>query len=160
MSRDLLHFAAGLLFALGLGLSQMTRPDVVLGFLDVANFNPTLLFVMGGAIAVHAVPTWLILNRGAPVLGENLHLPTRTQIDAPLIGGAVLFGVGWGLAGYCPGPALVTASAGSSQGVLLFLGMIGGMGAVQLTQRWSATRNQVREHHAPPTPTDRAIRGL
>lgn len=132
MTRDLLHFSAGLLFALGLGLSQMTRPAVVLGFLDVANFDPTLLFVMGGAIAIHALPTWFILRRGAPLLAPKLHLPTSTQIDARLIGGAVLFGIGWGLAGYCPGPALVATSAGSGQGLLLVLGMLTGMSVAPL----------------------------
>lgn len=108
MSR-LWAFAFGLLFAVGLGLSGMTQPAKVTGFLDIAgNWDPTLAFVMGGAVLVGFVAFPLILRRPHPLLADRFALPTRTAIDAPLLVGAVLFGVGWGLAGYCPGPAVVS----------------------------------------------------
>lgn len=158
--RALLAFAAGLLFALGLGLSQMTQPEVVLGFLDLANFNPTLIFVMIGAVATHALPTWWALRRGRPLLDDELHLPTATALDAPLIGGAVLFGIGWGLAGYCPGPALVSAASGSEQALLLVGSMFVGMASVQGVRRWSPAARRVKKAHAAHPSTDGALRGL
>lgn len=105
----LVAFACGLVFALGLGISGMTRPDRVLGFLDfTGNWDPTLAFVMGGAVAVGLASFPLILRRRRPILGESFGLPTRTAIDLPLLVGAAIFGVGWGLSGWCPGPAIVS----------------------------------------------------
>ncbi|TNE91858.1 MAG: hypothetical protein EP330_03930 [Deltaproteobacteria bacterium] len=128
MIREVLApFVAGLLFALGLGLSQMTRPEVVRSFL--AFEDPSLALVMLGAIAVHLGPTWWGLRRGR-ALTDRLHLPTATRLDGRLILGSVLFGAGWGLAAYCPGPALVATFAGSGQGAVLVLGLLLGMGAV------------------------------
>ena len=102
-------FVCGVVFAFGLGLAGMTQPTKVIGFLDLTgHWDPTLAFVMGGAVAVSLVLFPLILRRSAPVLGERFALPEKKDLDLRLLGGAALFGVGWGLSGYCPGPALVS----------------------------------------------------
>lgn len=121
-------YVSGLIFALGLGVSGMTDANKVLGFLDLAGgWDPSLAFVMVGAIAVHVMLRPLILGRGAPIFGESFSLPTRTDIDARLIGGAALFGLGWGLGGYCPGPAIVSGVTLDAE-VMVFLGaMVLGM---------------------------------
>lgn len=119
---------AGLLFALGLGLGGMTDPARVQGFLDIAGqWDPTLAFVMGGALAVHAPLTWLIRRRRAPVLAPAFPNVSQQSIDRRLLGGAALFGVGWGLAGYCPGPALVSLASGSGTVLLFVASMFAGM---------------------------------
>ncbi|UFW88384.1 YeeE/YedE family protein [Bradyrhizobium barranii] len=98
---------AGVLFGAGLTISDMVNPARVSNFLDFAgSWDPTLMFVMAGALAVTTVGYKLIFRRNSPVADETFHLPTQRQIDLPLVGGAALFGVGWGLAGICPGPAL------------------------------------------------------
>ena len=114
-------FLCGLMFALGLGLGEMTQPARIIGFLNVAGrWDPTLIFVMGGAIAASVTLFPLILKRTQPILAGSFVLPEKRHIDLPLIAGAVLFGVGWGLSGYCPGPALVSLVTLRS-GVLVFV---------------------------------------
>ncbi len=99
---------AGLLFGAGLALSGLTDPGKVLGFLDIAGaWDPTLMFVMGGALCVTLVSFRLVLNMDHPLLSVRFFLPSRRDIDPKLLAGAALFGIGWGLVGYCPGPALV-----------------------------------------------------
>jgi uncharacterized membrane protein YedE/YeeE len=106
-------FLAGMLFAAGLGIGGMTQPAKVIGFLDVAgDWDPSLAFVMLGAIVVHATAVRWILRRQAPLFAARFSVPTRTDVDAPLVVGAVIFGCGWGLVGYCPGPALVALGSG------------------------------------------------
>lgn len=119
---------SGALFAAGLVLSGMTRPGKVVAFLDVAGaWDPSLAFVMVGAIAVQAVAWWLSRRMEAPWAADAFVLPTYRDIDARLIGGSVLFGVGWGLGGFCPGPVLVSVPTGGAN-VLLFVGaMLAGM---------------------------------
>lgn len=119
---------AGLVFGIGLTVSQMVNPAKVLAFLDVAgNWDPSLAFVMGGALLVTFVGYRLAWRRPKPLLGERFALPTARQIDLPLIAGAVLFGVGWGLVGLCPGPAIAALTLGGWP-VLLFVGaMVAGM---------------------------------
>lgn len=114
MSRsNLAALGAGALFGVGLAVSTMTDRQVVLGFLDLAGqWNPTLAFVMGGAVAVTAVAFRIVLKRPAPALGGTFRVPAGDAIDAKLIAGAAIFGVGWGLAGFCPGPVLVGVAAG------------------------------------------------
>jgi uncharacterized protein len=113
--------AAGLLFGAGLLLSGMTRPAKVLGFLDLfADWDPSLALVMAGAIAVHALGYRLVRRRAVPLADERFWVPEGGKIDARLLSGAALFGVGWGLAGYCPGPALVSL-ASAAPGVLVFV---------------------------------------
>lgn len=121
---------AGLLFGLGLVLSRMSDPRVVLGFLDVAGaFDPTLLFVLAGAVGVTAIAFRQVLRRSRPVLDERFHLPTSRTIDARLVLGAAIFGIGWGLAGYCPGPALVALGGGLREALYFVPAMlVGGIG--------------------------------
>lgn len=104
-------FIAGLLFGGGLTVSQMVNPEKVISFLDVTgNWDPSLAFVMGGALLVTLIGYKLVLKRSGPMFDDKFRLPTRKDIDAPLLTGAALFGIGWGLAGLCPGPALASAS--------------------------------------------------
>lgn len=121
-------FAAGLVFGIGLILSGMTDPGKVIGFLDVAgHWDPSLALVMGGAILVGFFAFALAGKRGKTFLGGAMHLPTRRDIDNRLVGGSLLFGIGWGLAGFCPGPALVAFSAGVDQAAVFVVAMLGGM---------------------------------
>ncbi len=104
-------FIAGLLFGGGLTVSQMVNPQKVISFLDMTgNWDPSLAFVMGGALLVTLIGYRLVLRRNGPLFEDRFRLPTRTDIDPPLLIGAGLFGAGWGLAGLCPGPALASAS--------------------------------------------------
>lgn len=99
----------GWVFAMGLGLAGMTRPSKIIGFLDVAgSWDPTLLFVMAGALTVGFPLFPWVLKRSQPILEHRFHVPEKRPIDARLLVGAALFGIGWGLSGYCPGPALVS----------------------------------------------------
>lgn len=128
MKAVLAAFAAGLVFAIGLALAGMTQPGKVVAFLDLfGRWDPSLAFVMGGAIAVYAVAYRLIRRRATPVLDPTFHLPTKTRIEPRLMTGAALFGIGWGIAGYCPGPALTSLASGSRSAVILVAAMIVGM---------------------------------
>ena len=112
MRRALAALAAGLLMGLGLAISQMTNPAKVLNFLDVAgHWDPSLLFVLGAAVLVTAVCFRFVLRRSAPVFDTQFFLPAREELDRPLLLGAAIFGIGWGLGGYCPGPALASLAA-------------------------------------------------
>lgn len=119
---------AGVVFGFGLDMARMTDPERVLGFLDVAGrWDPTLVFVMAGAVLVAGAGFRLAARRPVSWLGEPLRLPTRRDIDAPLLGGAALFGAGWGLAGYCPGPGLAAMVQGAADPAWFALGMVLGM---------------------------------
>ena len=121
-------FAAGLLFGLGLIISQMINPAKVLAFLDlVGNWDPSLAFVMAGAVAASAVGYVYAKHRGRPVLAPRLEIPTRRDLEPRLVTGAAIFGVGWGLAGLCPGPALTILPLRLWQGFLFVAAMIVGM---------------------------------
>ena len=121
-------FAAGLVFGIGLIVSGMTDPGKVIGFLDVAGrWDPSLAFVMGGAILVGYFAFAAAGKRGRTFLGGAMHLPTRRDIDARLVAGSAVFGIGWGLAGFCPGPALVALGAGIDQAALFVAAMLAGM---------------------------------
>ena len=140
--RELVSFGCGALFALGPTLSGMTQPDRVIGFLDIFGaWDPSLALVMVGAIGVHLSPSMWALRRDRPVLDVTFHLPAFHDVDAPLLAGSALFGVGWGLSGYCPGPAVVAASAGSPAALVFGVGMVGGMAmwAFQQTRTPSKT---------------------
>ena len=126
----------GLIFGLGLIVSGMANPQKVLGFLDLAGpWDPSLAFVMGGAVAVGLLGFALARKRERSLLGEPMQLPTRKDIDAPLLVGGALFGIGWGLAGYCPGPALVGITAGVGSAITFTLAMVAGMLLFGLWQR-------------------------
>lgn len=133
-------FAAGLLFGGGLLLSGMADPANVLGFFDVAGvWNPTLAFVMAGGLAVTLLGYRLVLKRSAPLCEDRFQLPTSKSMDARLIGGAALFGLGWGIAGYCPGPAFVAAAGGFAEAAIFAAAMVGGMAAWKFVQWRMAT---------------------
>ena len=105
--RRLVSLLAGMVFGLGLGISGMTDPNKVLGFLDVTGaWDPSLMLVLGGAVGVTALSFRFVLRSSEPLLGGAFHLPERRQVDLPLLAGAALFGAGWGLSGYCPGPGV------------------------------------------------------
>lgn len=129
-------YAAGLLFGLGLAVSGMTDPARVLGFLDVAGaWDPTLMFVLGGAVMTTFIGYRLVFRRSAPVLGGVFQLPTKKELDAKLLGGAALFGIGWGLSGYCPGPAIASIGGLSLPlSAMLFTMVIGWFAAKRLVQ--------------------------
>ena len=126
--RHLAVFLAGALFGIGLAISGMTQPQKVIGFLDFAGrWDPALMFVMVGAIGVNLVLLRLTLRRPAPVHAPTFQIPTRTEVDGPLLAGAALFGVGWGLAGFCPGPAIASVATGATQVLAFVAAMAVGM---------------------------------
>ena len=128
MQHRISEFFVGLLFGLGLIISGMTDPGKVIGFLDSSGaWDPSLALVMAGAIAVGFFAFAIAKKRTVNFLGGALHLPKSNQIDKPLIIGAVLFGAGWGLAGFCPGPALVSMASGQVKGALFIVFMVAGM---------------------------------
>jgi len=127
---------AGLLFGVGLILSGMSDPSKVLGFLDLAgSWDPSLAFVMGGAVLVGALAFWFAGKRARSFLGEVMRLPTATQIDRRLVLGGLAFGAGWGLAGYCPGPALASIATGGMKPLLFVIAMLAGMLLFELLER-------------------------
>ena len=120
-------FAAGVVFGTGLVLSGMSDPGKVIGFLDITgNWDPSLAFVMGGAILVGFFAFAFARRRARTFLGGALHLPTSRDIDNRLVGGSLLFGIGWGLGGYCPGPALVSFGAGQDKAAAFVAAMLAG----------------------------------
>lgn len=121
MTKNIVGLFTGILFGLGLALSGMTQPQKVLNFLDVTgHWDPSLLFVLGGAVGVTVVTFRFILRRKMPVLGNRYYFSDKIKIDRPLVLGAALFGMGWGIAGYCPGPAVASMAAPNWE-VLVFL---------------------------------------
>ena len=128
MSRLISSFVGGLVFALGLGVSGMTDANRVLGFLNLAgDWDPSLAFVMVGAIGVHLLLHRLILKRQSPLFAGRFHIPTRRDMSPELLGGAALFGMGWGLGGFCPGPGLVSLMGHGSAAAVFVVSMLGGM---------------------------------
>jgi uncharacterized membrane protein YedE/YeeE len=136
MTHTLLSLAAGLVFGLGLIVSGMADPAKVLGFLDLAGaWNPSLALVMGGAIAVGLPAFALARTRKTSFAGAPMQLPQSSAIDMRLAGGSLLFGIGWGLAGFCPGPALVALGMGRVEALAFTAAMLAGMGAFELIVR-------------------------
>ena len=130
------EFLVGLLFGLGLLLSGMTDPGKVLGFLDLFGaWDPSLAFVMGGAIAVGFFAFALARKRTTNVLGGALHLPKSSQIDKRLVLGGLTFGVGWGLAGFCPGPGIVSMASGEVKALVFVVAMVAGMAIFVIAER-------------------------
>jgi uncharacterized protein len=128
------HFLAGLLFAVGLVISGMTDPERVLAFLDIAGaWDPSLALVMGGAVTVYAIVRAFTKRMERPLAGASFAAPPTQTIDRRLVTGALIFGVGWGLAGYCPGPALVSSASGGSQVMWFTLAMVG---TFAITRMW------------------------
>ncbi|MBF2083104.1 YeeE/YedE family protein [Thermoleptolyngbya sp. C42_A2020_037] len=139
MKNHLAALISGILFGFGLGLSQMIDRDRVLGFLDVAGaWDPTLLFVLGGAVGVTVIAFRFVLKRSRPLFADKFYLPTKRELDSPLVVGAAIFGIGWGISGYCPGPAIAALVLGVWNPVLFLMGMIVG----SLAQKWTADQSQ------------------
>ena len=132
---------AGLVFGIGLIISGMTDPSKVIGFLDLAGaWDPSLGFVMGGAILVGLVAFRFAAGRDRSLLGDAMRLPTATHIDRRLVLGGLAFGAGWGLAGYCPGPALASLAGGGSKPLIFVGAMVAGMVIFALLERLPARR--------------------
>ena len=128
MRTTLAALAAGLLFGAGLALSDMINPGRVLAFLDIAGaWDPTLAFVMAGAVLASAIGYAVSRRRKAPLLGSGFFIPENRQLDRQLIGGAALFGIGWGLVGFCPGPVVASLIFGMWQPWLFVVAMLAGM---------------------------------
>lgn len=128
MKTALTSFVSGIVFALGLGIPGMTRPIKVIGFLDFfGNWDASLAFVMIGAIGVYFIAYRLSQNMGSPILGPVFSVPIRTDLDARLIAGAALFGAGWGLGGFCPGPAITALASGAAPVALFVASMAAGI---------------------------------
>jgi len=128
-------FACGLLFGFGLMISGMMQPSKVLGFLDIfGRWDPTLAFVMAAALAVSGLGYALVRQRQRPLFAEQLHWPAKTEIDRTLVMGSALFGIGWGLAGLCPGPALENLATLSPRVAVFVLTMIAGILLQDLSQ--------------------------
>ena len=153
MSRMIVALFAGALFGVGLAVSGMTNPAKIVGFLDVAGeWDPTLMFVMGGALLV-TFPTFrLILRRQHPLLADGFALPTETALDGRLLGGAALFGVGWGLSGFCPGPAVVALVTGLLPVFAFVAAMVGGMAIYAWIFEWPRHGGVKTNRRAPKAP--------
>lgn len=135
----LVQFVLGLLFGVGLIIAGMADPAKVLNFLDFAaipagTWDPSLAFVLGGAAVVTFIGYRVVLKQPKPLLDTQFHLPSKTNIDAPILVGPAIFGIGWGLAGFCPGPAFVGLGGGTVQAVTFVIAMLAGM----VGARWLA----------------------
>jgi uncharacterized membrane protein YedE/YeeE len=132
---------AGAVFGIGLIVSGMADPAKVLGFLDLAGaWDPSLAFVMAGAVLVGAIAFTFVRKRRLSLLGLPMRMPTASQFDRRLVGGSLLFGVGWGIAGFCPGPALVALGMGEQKALMFVVAMLLGMGLFEFLERRNALR--------------------
>lgn len=139
MNRVLVSLLCGLIFGAGLIIAQMTNPAKVIGFLDISGqWDPSLAFVMAAAVAVFSIAYRLVLRRNTPVFEERFIVPEKTRLDKPLVIGSLIFGAGWGLAGFCPGPAIVSSGFGEPRVWAFVVAMLAGMGllrALRLVRR-------------------------
>lgn len=139
----IVNFLAGLIFSAGLIVSGMINPEKVIGFLDLFGaWDPSLAFVMGGAVIVTAIGYKLVLDRPKPLLADSFSVPQRTDIDTALLAGPVLFGVGWGLVGLCPGPAFAAVVASPLATLPFFISMLAGMWLARNRPGFSARKAQ------------------
>lgn len=136
MIKLILALLAGLLFGLGLTISQMVNPNKVLSFLDIAgDWDPSLALVMAGALAV-AIPSFRwATQHDKPILGSRFHITAKTALDKPLLSGAALFGIGWGMTGYCPGPAFASMALGNQEAIIMVASIYAGSWAAGLFNR-------------------------
>ncbi len=135
--RNLAALGSGLVFGLGLSLAQMTNPDKVLNFLDLSgHWDPSLLLVLGGAVVLSTLGFRLVFKRSAPLWDSLFHLPLTRAIDRPLVLGSALFGIGWGLSGYCPGPAIASLGFGNPEALWVVPSIVAGAAL----QRWTHYR--------------------
>ncbi|MFW5966130.1 MAG: DUF6691 family protein [Persicimonas sp.] len=146
--RRLIAFLSGVIFAVGLAVGGMTQPKKVVDFLDFfggSNWDPSLAFVMGGAVLVYAIAYRLVIKRQRPLLEQKFHVPTRSDLDWRLVAGGALFGVGWGLGGYCPGPGLTALVALESPAFIFVASMAVGMILFSLFNRYVLEREEIDE---------------
>lgn len=142
MKKIITALLAGILFGIGLSLSQMVNPNKVQGFLDIAgHWDPSLAFVMIGALAVASTAFRWILKQPHPLLDNDFHISHKTAIDKPLLLGASLFGIGWGLSGYCPGPAVASLGLGNPEAVIMVCSIYLGF----FSQRYLAKKNDAEK---------------
>ncbi|MFZ4403201.1 MAG: DUF6691 family protein [Pseudobdellovibrionaceae bacterium] len=136
MKNGLAALAVGFIFAIGLGISGMTQPQKVVGFLDIfGNWDPSLIFVMVGGIIVHFLTYKLIRRRKSPLLSADWHVPTKKEITPALVTGALLFGIGWGLGGFCPGPAVTSLASLETKPFVFVMSMLVGMFLFRLVDK-------------------------
>jgi len=140
LMQNSVSFIVGLLFAAGLAVSGMTQPQKIIDFLSFTNWDPSLLFVMLGALGTHLISYPLIRRRASPLLEQKWHIPTRQDITPKLFIGSALFGIGWGLGGFCPGPAFTSLVAGNTRSVLFVATMIFGMWLFKKTEPYLKLR--------------------
>jgi uncharacterized protein len=144
--RDLAAYLIGLIFGLGIVISGMVNPAKVLNFFDVAgDWDPSLMFVMGGALAVTAIGYRLVFRRGRALWSESFDVPTNRSIDVRLIAGAVLFGIGWGISGFCPGGAVPALGTGLFSVMVFVVALVAGMALVTLVDRLLVARSAKSE---------------
>lgn len=136
MNRVLVSLLCGLIFGVGPIIAQMTNPAKIIGFLDISGqWDPSLALVMAAAVAVFSIAYRLALRRHAPVFEERFILPEKTRLDKPLIIGSLIFGAGWGLAGFCPGPAIASIGFGDPRVWAFVVAMLAGMGLLRVLRR-------------------------
>ena len=136
MKNGLAALVVGFVFAIGLGISGMTQPQKVVGFLDLfGNWDPSLIFVMVGGIIVHFVTYKLIRKRKSPLLSTDWHVPTKKEITPALVIGSLLFGIGWGLGGFCPGPAVTSLASFEAKPFIFVMSMLVGMFLFRLVDK-------------------------
>lgn len=149
MKPQIASLVSGLLFGLGLGISGMTQSDKIINFLDLSdNWDPSLALVMVGAIGVHLLLFRFTVKRPSPLFADRFGIPTRTDIDPRLVGGSALFGVGWALSGFCPGPGMVSMTSGAPAALVFVAAMTGGMLAFHVVEE----ANRGRVERADPIP--------
>ena len=135
-------YLIGLIFGLGIVISGMVNPAKVLNFFDVAgSWDPSLAFVMGGALLITAIGYRFVLNQNSPVLDTQFQIPQSRKVDMRLIGGAAIFGIGWGMAGFCPGGALPAVGTGRIDVLLFVAALVAGIYAAQMMMRFTQERN-------------------
>lgn len=140
IERTFVAFVVGLIFAFGLAIAGMTQPQKIIGFLDPLNWNPSLLFVMMGAVGVHAIMYPLVRKRKSPLFDNEWHVPNRKDITPRLVLGSALFGIGWGVGGFCPGPGLAALVSGDVRAVTFVATMIAGMVLFIRTEKFLPVR--------------------
>jgi len=146
MRRMLVAALTGAIFAVGLAFAGMTKPEKVIAFLNfTGDWDPSLAFVMGGAIVLFAPLYWMVQHREKVAFGQPLKIPTASHIDLRLLGGSALFGIGWGLGGYCPGPALTATGTGGVDVLLFAAAMAFGMALAPAIDKLTAKRSDNRE---------------
>jgi uncharacterized membrane protein YedE/YeeE len=139
--QNITSLVVGFLFSIGLSIAGMTQPQNVLGFLNVFDWNPSLVFVMAGAILVHALSYLVAKNKSSPLFDQKWHIPSRKDLNLKLVFGSALFGIGWGLAGFCPGPALTTLASSDPKSIIFVISMLVGMILFKLTSKKLKLKN-------------------